>query len=280
MPGIARRRRQPGRGSAACRSTRPAATSRAALTRASARPGAQVHGLQPRGRDPGHGARRGDVAQAGVRAPRPVAADDPPLDRGRALVLDELLADAPRERLERLGTSHRPQPRRAPDRRADERVEAEALAEGRQVVLGAERARHPLDGLGGDVAPGRPAADHQAPRRRLRRADDGGAAVDVQAAAPRRRRAGAGRRPSPPGAAGGARRDAARRGPRAPAEHPTGSRGARSGREPGRLPERSARGRRRTPVVASRGGRAGARRPGTSASPAPAAPGPGGGARP
>ena len=43
----------------------------------------------------------GQVAQAGGRAAPAEAGDDPPLDGRGALGLDELLADRPRQRLER-----------------------------------------------------------------------------------------------------------------------------------------------------------------------------------
>ena len=77
-------------------------------------------------RQPG---RRGRGSQRAARAPAPVAPHDPALDAGRAARLDQLLADGPGERLERLRAPARTQPRLAADHRPDQRVPAEAAME-------------------------------------------------------------------------------------------------------------------------------------------------------
>ena len=65
----------------------------------------EVERLQARrGRRPASVARRRQVAQPGARAASgPCVQHDPPLDRRGALELDQLLADRPRQRLERVG---------------------------------------------------------------------------------------------------------------------------------------------------------------------------------
>ena len=69
--------------------------------------------------------------QRAAGAAAPVAAHDPALDRRRPPGLDQLLADRPGERLERLGPPARPQPRLAADHRPDQRIPAKAAVERR-----------------------------------------------------------------------------------------------------------------------------------------------------
>ncbi len=73
----------------------------------------EVQGLEQRRCRPGQRRRRRKVPQAGVGrmrlGPAPSQrSHQPPLDRGRALVLDQLLADRPGQRLERLRTASSP----------------------------------------------------------------------------------------------------------------------------------------------------------------------------
>ena len=145
-PGIARRRRQPRSWSGASRSTRPAATSRAARRSASARPAERSQACSSRRRARRQALGRRHVAQAGARAAAPQAGHDPALDRRRALELDQLLGDRPGQRLERARGGARAGGARA-QRAADQRVEAEALVEGPQVVVDAEREAHARDRL-------------------------------------------------------------------------------------------------------------------------------------
>ena len=113
MPGIARSRRQPCSWRSADRSTRPRATSRAARTSVSARQPARSKDCSSAGEVP---ARRSAAGRSRERAVPAVPADpaaaqrgdDPPLDRGRSLVLDQLLADRQHERLEGLRAPSRP----------------------------------------------------------------------------------------------------------------------------------------------------------------------------
>ena len=102
-------------------------------------------GVQLRGRAPGEEGRGRRRAQRSAGAPAAVASHDPPLDRRGAAGLDQLLADRPGERLERLRPPPRPHPRLPPDDRADQRIPPEAAMELAQVVVGAEREAHPLD---------------------------------------------------------------------------------------------------------------------------------------
>ena len=76
---------------------------------------------------------------------RPSRADQPALDRRRALVLDQLLADRPGQRLERVRPAGDAQPGVGAHRAADQRIEAEALVERPQVLVDPEREPHPLD---------------------------------------------------------------------------------------------------------------------------------------
>ena len=103
MPGIARRRRQPGSWSAARRSTRPRGDlARRARRSASARCGREVERCSRAGAAPAIDRRRRRVAQPGARAAAAERGDQPPLDRHRALELDQLLGDRGQQRLQRL----------------------------------------------------------------------------------------------------------------------------------------------------------------------------------
>src|SRR5438034_680777 len=112
MPGMARRRRQPRSWSAARRSQRPAATSRAALTSAIARPALRSKDC----------------------------------------------------------------------RRADERVEAEAVVERAQVVVDGDGEAHALDGFVGGVAVVGLRAEEDPVAGELAYADEGGLAFDAEQA--------------------------------------------------------------------------------------------------
>ncbi len=199
MPGIARRRRQPRSWSAARRSARPVATSRAARRSAIARPADRSRLCSSAGAVP---ARRSGVG----RSRRPVSAQRRPRRATirrwmttRAVELDELLADRPGQRLERVGTARRAQPRAAPQRRADQRVEPEALVERAQVVVDAEREAHPRDRLLGHAGVLGPGAEHDRVGARLRDSDDGAACPRRAggARAPGRGGAGSPSRPTP-----------------------------------------------------------------------------------
>ncbi|CAA9510900.1 MAG: hypothetical protein AVDCRST_MAG53-2602 [uncultured Solirubrobacteraceae bacterium] len=115
----------------------------------------------------------GDVPQPRPRAARAPAPNDPAFDLHGAPIVDELLADRPGQRLERLRTAGDAQVRRAAHRRPDQRVEAKPLVEGAQVIVDPEREAHPRDRLGADVpAPGRPRAHHDPVGPGLRRPHD------------------------------------------------------------------------------------------------------------
>ena len=73
----------------------------------------------------------------------------------RPLALDQLLADRPGERLERLGPAAGPQPRAAADDRPEQRVALEGGVELGQVLVEAEREVHPLDAVLARLARGR-----------------------------------------------------------------------------------------------------------------------------
>ena len=147
MPGIVRSRRQPRSWSGARRSTRPRGDLARGATSASAR-------APDRSSDSSRAGARG-----GQRAPRPArraagrgaapapAPDDPPLDRGRALGLDQLLADRPRQRLERLRPPARAQERARAHGAPEQWIEAEPCVEGPEVVVDAEGEAHPRDAL-------------------------------------------------------------------------------------------------------------------------------------
>src|SRR5918992_3827594 len=89
--------------------------------------------------------------QRSARASAAVTEDDPTLDLGGPPRLDQLLADRPRQGLERLRPAPRTQPRPHPDDGADQRIAPEAGVELAQVVVHPEREAHPLDTLGRGV---------------------------------------------------------------------------------------------------------------------------------
>ncbi len=127
----------------------------------------EVEGLKARRRGARERRGGGNVAQRPLASlpARPARAhrrDDPPLNRGRALVLDQLLADRPRQRLERLGTSAGAQPRPRAHGASDQRVVGELAVEAAQIVVDAEREAHPLDPVARrlDVARARPEEHH------------------------------------------------------------------------------------------------------------------------
>ena len=121
------------RSRARSRSQRPEATSRATLTSASARPADSRRPAAAPAPRPPSVPRARQVAQRPRPVPRRRPAPQPPHDRALDLrgahVLDQLLADRPRQRLERLDPAHRPQVRARPHRRPDQRVVAEAVVE-------------------------------------------------------------------------------------------------------------------------------------------------------
>ena len=98
---------------------------------------------------------RGHVAQRAAGAAAPVAAHQAALDAEGPLGVDQLLADRPGQRLERLGAAPRAQPGPRADRGADQRIAPEAGVELGQVVIEAEREAHPLERGRRGVAPGR-----------------------------------------------------------------------------------------------------------------------------
>ena len=67
-------------------------------------------------------------------------------------------------------------------RSPDERIGAEAVVEGAQVVIDAQREAHALQGLRGHVRTVGPGHEHDAVARGLADADDRGDALDVQQA--------------------------------------------------------------------------------------------------
>ena len=80
---------------------------------------------------------------------------------------------------------------RARTERPDERVVAEAVVEGAQVVVDAEREAHPRRSASSATSRwSAPGAEHDAVARGLADADDRGRALDVHAGARGRRRAG------------------------------------------------------------------------------------------
>ena len=92
--------------------------------------------------------------------------DDAPLDRGRTLILDQLLADGQDQRLEGLRAPSDPQPRPLTQRPADQRVAEEAPPEATEVLVDAEREAHSSDPMGGGLAAaGTRAEDHDVGRR-------------------------------------------------------------------------------------------------------------------
>src|SRR6202034_4530558 len=71
--------------------------------------------------------------------------DDATLDAGRPLVLDQLLADRPRQRLEWLGPAPGAQPRPRPHGVPDQRITGKLALEPNQIIVDAEREARPLD---------------------------------------------------------------------------------------------------------------------------------------
>ena len=135
-----------------------AATSRAARRSASARPAERSKDSSSAGAVPASVSALG-TSRSGVRGSRAPAtlaepADDAPLDRGRTRVLDQLLADRPGERLERLGTPRRAQPgarRTAAPISGSSRKRAWNW---REVIVDAEREAHPLERDAADAREG------------------------------------------------------------------------------------------------------------------------------
>ena len=139
MPGIVRSRRQPGSGSAANEVDPPrGTTSRAHRISASARAGREVE-RRELGRGPrGERGRGRCVAEPGLAAPPAEPGAQAPLDRGRPLVLDELLTDRPCERLKRVRPRSEPQTRGRPARR---RRSAGRGGSARETAAGPDRRR-------------------------------------------------------------------------------------------------------------------------------------------
>ena len=147
----------------------------------------EVEGLQQRRRGPGEFRRRGQIAQ---RARGAVPADRPPAERGEqstldrrgALVLDQLLADRPGERLEGLGA---PRSRAAtagagPNGRSAGR--ARTAKEGTQVLVDAQREAHARDPVCGRRARAARAPEQDPVGRGLRGAHEHGLVFVVQQA--------------------------------------------------------------------------------------------------
>ena len=243
MPGMARSRRHPRSWSAAMRSTRPRATSRAARTMATERPALSPHASRRAGATPAIVSALGTSRRpvSGQRRPRPkttrrwIAAA-----RGLSISCSQIAhARASNGSGRRRTRSHGA--RRSA--RPMQRVPAEALVERTQVVVDAEGEAHALDTLPGGLA--------ESARARRRRPAPAGAG--------RRAR----RRPPPPrGSAARARRRAAA--PSRRARRTTAGGRATRGRTSTRSSHAGPRGRA---TGASRARRAGAGRPGTTASP-------------
>ena len=128
----------------------------------------EVEGLKQRRRGPGQRRRRRQIAQVARTArrrrhtPAGPAPSEPShhtaLDLRGALVLDQLLAHRPRERLERLRAASDPQPRTHAHGASDQRVIREAAVKGAQSLVDPERESHPRDA----VPRGRPRAGARA----------------------------------------------------------------------------------------------------------------------
>ena len=258
--------------------------------------GSEVERREPRRGERRHRGRRRPVAQPGLGAAVPEHGDQPPLDRDRALELDQLLGHRGQQRLPRQRPAADPQPRVRPDRLADHRVGREALVERPQVVVDPGREAHPGDPVGRGLlrAPrARRTARGRAPAARCRRAR---AHRRRAAAAAATRRAGASARRQTRRRAGTATAARPRRGARrsilcaqqvdVDQERVGGSRSRRARSWPScacaaargcgggarRRPSRS-RPRTRSPPAPPPGGRA--RRPATPARPRRAPPGTG-----
>ena len=77
----------------------------------------------------------------------PERANHAPLDRRRPLILDQLLADRPRERLKGLRAAHHPQPRASAQRSPDQPIAGEATPELAEIVIHAECEAHSCDAV-------------------------------------------------------------------------------------------------------------------------------------
>ena len=209
MPGIARSLRQARSWSRAVQVHRVRARPRARRARARSRVRrpdrrtASSAGAVPASAAGAGRSRRPRSTPSGSTQRRPSAGHHAPLDRGRPLVLDQLLADRPGQRLERLRATTHPQPgtpaQRAP-RSADRAGSAGETAP--QVLVDAERESHPRDAVGrgrvGSCARAEqdPVAARSGRRARPRAARRGAAAVRAPL------RDGAARRPCPTAASG------------------------------------------------------------------------------
>ena len=145
MPGIARSRRQPGIGSSASRSTRPAATSAAARRSVSARAGARSIAASCAGAvaatRSGGGASRSPVP--GSRVPRTAI-----IRRWIAIARSNSISCSRDRRGERLPGQRRaadPEVGHGPDRLADDGVVAEGVVERAQVLVDAGGEPQPPD---------------------------------------------------------------------------------------------------------------------------------------
>ena len=139
IPRMARSRRQPRSWSASNRSTRPLATSRAARTNAIDLPADKSSDSSLAGACAASTAAAGAsrISLHGHR--RPSRAISRRWIAAARLELDQLLADRPGQRLERLGLPPDPQPRIRTDRAPDQRIEPEPLVERLDVLVDAER---------------------------------------------------------------------------------------------------------------------------------------------
>jgi hypothetical protein len=105
----------------------------------------QIEGRQQRGRLPGEHVRGGSIAHPRHLTAAPQPRDQAPLDAGGPLELDQLLADGPDQRLERIRAAGCPQRGVGSHGSPDQRIEPEALVKGAEVLIDAERDPHPFD---------------------------------------------------------------------------------------------------------------------------------------
>ena len=145
-------------------STRPAAIWRATAARAIERFGERPVASSSAGARPAISGAEGTSLSWRALGPEPraPAADHAALDPRRPAGLDQLLDDGPGERLPGPGPPPRAQPGPAADRRAEQRVAAEAAVELGEVVVDAEREAHPLHAAA-RAAPGRRGAAARSP---------------------------------------------------------------------------------------------------------------------
>ena len=116
----------------------------------------------------GAGRSRWPAHQRSSLAPAPAEhRHDAPLDRGGALVLDQLLADGPHERLEGHRAAAHAQPGAPSQRAPDQRIAREAPVEVAQIVVDAEREAQPLDPVLGSGPAGGARAEQDGVRGRL-----------------------------------------------------------------------------------------------------------------